>query len=117
MMKILIVDDSATARMLFKAYIPESVKCEVHEAANGLDAIEIANQVKPDLAVIDYNMPGLVGTDVAKKLQSQGITPRFVLITANTQQSVLDRAEEVGFSWVLEKPITKDKMAALFAGE
>jgi two-component system, chemotaxis family, chemotaxis protein CheY len=112
---ILIVDDSTTSRLLFKAHLPQNAGLVVHEAADLAGALSVAAEVKSDLVVLDYTMPEKSGIEVAQELIANGISPKFVLLTANTQQSVLEEAASLGFSKVLEKPITADKLAALIA--
>lgn len=112
-MKVLIVDDSMTSRMLFKAYLAKTGQHELFEAANLPDALDAAKTLQPDLVVLDYSMPEHSGVEMARAMQSAGIAARFALLTANTQQPIVDEAEAAGFFQVLEKPINADKVAAL----
>ncbi len=114
-MKVLIVDDSMTSRMLFKAYLAKTGQHELSEAANLPDALDVAKTQRPDLVVLDYSMPGHSGVEMARALQSAGIAAKFALLTANTQQSVVDEAAAAGFFRVLEKPVNAEKVAALLA--
>lgn len=105
---LLVIDDSATARALLKACLPKNIDIKVHEADNYDDALAQADKHNPDVCILDYNMPEKTGIDIAKALQSKGTKCQFILMTANTQQSVLDQAKELGFVAVLEKPISPD---------
>lgn len=113
MKKILIVDDSATSRLLFKVYLPKDEEFEFHEAENGQDALKLIKEVVPDIVVLDYNMPEINGVDLAKKILEQGAKPVFILLTANIQQNILNDANELGFKSVLEKPIDAAKIAGI----
>ena len=113
MKNILIVDDSATSRMLFKAHMPEGHPHAVHEANDLPSALKMADTITPDLVVLDYNMPGANGVEVAQRLLATGLKAKLVLLTANTQQSVIEDARALGFFKVVEKPITSEKLAAL----
>lgn len=115
MTTVLIVDDSATSRMLFKAHLPKDAGCVVHEASDLAGALRLAAEVRPELVVLDYNMPGKNGAEIARELIAQGSKAKLVLLTANTQQSVLEETRALGFFKVVEKPITAAKLAALFA--
>jgi len=113
MKKILIVDDSATAKMLFRAYMPEDAKYELHEANDQASALDIADWARPDIIFMDYNMPDKLGTEIAAEMINNGSHAKFVLLTANTQEVVLKEADDLGFVGVLEKPITREKIVAI----
>lgn len=112
-MKVLIVDDSMTSRMLFKAYLAKSGQHELFEAANFQDAQDKAQNLQPDLVVLDYNMPEYNGVEMARALQQQGVNAKYVLLTANTQKATVEDALSAGFVQIVEKPINADKVAAL----
>jgi CheY-like chemotaxis protein len=112
-MKILIVDDSKTSRMLFKAYMPKDESHQVVEAANLPDALNVVREIQPELVVLDYNMPEHNGVEMAQAIRQAGFNPKIVLLTANTQKMVVDAAMSAGFLQVLEKPINAEKIAAL----
>lgn len=110
MKKILVVDDSATSRLLFKAHMPKDEGYEVHEAKDLEGAMDLGASIRPDLVFLDYNMPDKNGVEIAEALRDAGVDSIFFLLTANTQQSVLAAAEGVGIKGVLEKPITGEKL-------
>lgn len=108
--KILITDDSATARALFKACLPDSNKYEILEADNPTDALAIATVEKPFLIILDYNMPEKTGAELAKMMKDKGVVAHYVLMSANTQQSVLDEVKALDFVDVIEKPVSADAL-------
>jgi len=112
-MKILIVDDSMTSRMLFKAYMPKDGQHELFEASALPDALEMMREVRPELVVLDYNMPEYNGVEMARVMLDAGFKAKFVLLTANTQRTVVDSALAAGFILVVEKPVNAAKVAAL----
>lgn len=112
-MKILIVDDSMTSRMLFKAYLPKGGQHELFEAANLPDALARMREVQPELVVLDYNMPGHNGVEMAQAMVQAGLKAKIVLLTANIQKTVVEAARAAGFVQVVEKPINAAKIAAL----
>src|SRR3989338_7760412 len=107
---ILIVDDSATSRLLFRARLPGNSPYVLHEADSLDSAMEKAASIRPEVVVLDYNMPGQSGVEIARAMLKAGIKARFVLFTANTQKSVLDEAAAAGFVAVIEKPVTREKI-------
>lgn len=108
--KILIVDDSATARKLFKICVQENNGYEVIEANNWQSAIDLARLHAPFLIILDYNMPEKSGGEIARLMQALDINARFVLLTANTQQSIIDEVTDLGFFDVIEKPVTPENI-------
>lgn len=107
---VLIVDDSATSRMLFKAHMPKDRGINVLEACDGESALAIVKASNPDMIFLDYNMPRRNGVDVAAELFALGYQGTIALLTANTQESLIEDAKAVGVKFVLEKPITKEKL-------
>lgn len=114
-MKILIVDDSKTSRILFKAYMPKEEQYQVIEAANFAEALAKAREVQPELVVLDYNIPGQNGMEIAQAMLQAGLKAKLVLMTANTQKAIVDAARDLGFVWILEKPVNAEKIADMLA--
>ncbi len=112
MKKILIVDDSATAKVMFKMCFPKDYQATIDEANSYDSALARAGEIRPDIIFLDYNMPGKNGIDVARALVESGISAKLVLLSANLQQSVLDAAKELGFVQIIEKPITTKKLTS-----
>ena len=101
--------------MLFKAHMPKAKAYEIHEVGDTDKALQIANEIHPDLVVLDYNMPGKNGLELARAMQASGIHCDYVLLTANTQKSIIDAADELGFVNIIEKPITQQQLTAMLA--
>lgn len=112
-MKILIVDDSMTSRLLFKANMPKNGGHQVFDAVNLTDALDKVREVQPDLVVLDYNMPQYNGVEMAQAMLQAGVRTKMVLLTANTQKTVVDAAMAAGFISILEKPINAAEIAEL----
>lgn len=112
MKKILIVDDSATARVMFKMHFPKDYPATIDEANSYDSALARAREIQPDIIFLDYNMPGKNGIAVARALVEAGTSAKFVLLSANLQQSVLDAAQGLGFAKIIEKPVTQEKLAS-----
>lgn len=113
MKNILIIDDSATSRMLFKAHLPKGHSFAVQEAKDMDSALAAIASTRPDLVVLDYNMPDHNGVEVAQRLLATGLDVKLALLTANTQQAVVAEARACGFGWIIEKPITSKGLAHL----
>jgi CheY-like chemotaxis protein len=105
--KLLIVDDSKLARM---AIVKELNTCypdwQRIEAGNAADALRAVEQERPQIALVDFNMPNRDGLDLAADLRA--LTPNMPIgiVSANHQQEVVDRARALGASF-LPKPVTE----------
>ena len=105
MRKVIIVDDEAAGRQLIKEYLedyPELIL--LGEANNGVDAVKIINEFKPDLVFLDIQMPGMTGFDVLTHLEE---LPQIIFSTAYDQYAL--KAFEVHAVDYLLKPYTKDR--------
>src|SRR6202171_1000412 len=102
---ILIVDDSATVRTVIRAFLEGQTNFEVcGEAADGVDAIEKAKKLKPDLIVLDLLMPRMNGVEAASVLK--GVMPSVPIVLFTMYEEALGNAltTAVGVSAVLSKP-------------
>ena len=105
--KVLIVDDSKLARMaIIKALNALHPDWSHIEASNADDALNSIKQTGPDIALVDFNMPGRDGLDLAAEIRKSKPLMPVAVISANRQQQILDRASAVGASF-LPKPITE----------
>ena len=106
---MLVVDDEAVIRQLIVINL-ELEGFEVHEAVDGLDALEKARQVDPDVVTLDVMMPGLDGMATARRLRSDPLTrrARIVLISARTRPADLEQGAEAGADDYVIKPFDPD---------
>ncbi|MES1195423.1 MAG: LytTR family DNA-binding domain-containing protein [Steroidobacter sp.] len=109
-MRILVVDDEWPARERIKQLLNELEDCEVvGEAANGQQALQLSQQLQPDVVLLDVRMPGLSGIEVAQHFNSLDAPPAVVFATAYDEYAVdAFEAEAIGY---LLKPVRKEKLA------
>jgi len=102
---ILIVDDSATVRTVIRAFLEGQTNFAVcGEAADGVDAIEKAKALKPDLIVLDLAMPGMNGVEAAAILKAMMPNVPIVLFTMYSEVLGQSLTSAVGVNLVLSKP-------------
>ncbi|MEL6653591.1 MAG: LytTR family DNA-binding domain-containing protein [Bacteroidota bacterium] len=107
MKKVVIVDDEAPARALVKQYLGEYPELIiVGECNNGVDALKVISEFKPDLVFMDVQMPGMTGFEVLDRLQE---VPMIIFSTAYDQYA-LDAFEINAVDYLL-KPYTRDRFA------
>ena len=108
--KILVVDDSKLARMsVAKALTALRPDWTRVEAANADEALILAEQSPIDIALLDFNMPGRDGLELAAQLLALNPGMPVAVISANHQSEIVARAREVGAIF-LTKPITEQAL-------
>ena len=108
---ILIVDDYPDALDIWTLYL-RSLGYEVSTAADGASAISQAEQLLPDLIVLDLELPGISGFEAARRLRQNPTTEDIPLIAATgySHHRQLAMAREAGFDQVVVKPVDPDKL-------
>jgi two-component system cell cycle response regulator DivK len=107
MRRVLIVDDNARSRELIRTVL-ENVGYAVSEASDGREGVRVAQQVQPDLILMDLQMPALDGFGTLEAIRGD---PRFadlpiVALTASAMQGDREKALGAGFTSYLSKPVT-----------
>lgn len=102
--RVVVAEDESLIRMDIVETLRENGFDVVGEAADGVKAVELAEQLHPDLMVMDIKMPDLDGLSAAEKIANLKIP--VVLLTAFSQQELVARAAEVGAMAFLVKPFT-----------
>jgi PAS domain S-box-containing protein len=111
---VLVVDDDTDVRD-FLADSLEALGHKVHRAASGEEALALLEQEQPDLALIDYAMPGMHGADVARLARAILPTLPIVFVTGYAETEQLEAALGPGAP-VLRKPFTVDALADAVEG-
>lgn len=104
---LLIADDDAGVRAGLKA-IARATGHRVSEAADGAQALEVAQAVSPDLVLLDLNMPERTGLDVLPDLLALDHPPAVVVLTAYADVPTAVRAMQLGAANLLQKPVEPD---------
>jgi|UniRef100_UPI00404A29C7 two-component system, response regulator PdtaR len=101
--RILVAEDEALIRMDLVEMLQEAGYSVVAQAANGEDAIALATEHRPDLAILDVKMPILDGISAAEEIIS--IAP-VLMLTAFSQRELVERARDAGVMAYVVKPFT-----------
>ena len=101
--RILVAEDEALIRMDLVEMLEEAGYVVVAQATNGEEAIALATEHQPDLAILDVKMPVLDGISAAEKIIS--IAP-VLMLTAFSQRELVDRARDAGVMAYVVKPFT-----------
>lgn len=109
--EILVADDSASVRRAVRTYLSVRNLHVCGEAENGLDAVEKAKELKPDLILLDLAMPGMNGLEAACVLKRQMPNVRTILFTMYSE--AVSRTYKLKLSCVDEVIAKADGMARL----
>ena len=112
MTKVLIVDDEKYVRMGIKSDTDWAlIGCEVvGEASNGLEALEVAENTRPDLVVSDIRMPKMDGIELAEKLIEKFPGIKVIFLTAYNEFEYARQAVRIGVSDYLLKPFSDGEL-------
>ncbi len=108
-LRILVAEDEALIRMDLVEMLGEEGYDVVAQAADGAAAVELAEQERPDLVVLDVKMPKLDGISAAQRIAEQRIAP-VVILTAFGQRELVERARDAGAMAYVVKPFTKNDL-------
>jgi len=111
--RALIVDDEAPARVRLKDLLAKDIEVvEIYEADNGEEAVRLIQEEKPDLVLLDIQMPGLDGLGVVEAVGPEAM-PITVFVTAFDQHAV--RAFEANALDYILKPFGDDRMQSMLS--
>lgn len=114
---VLLVDDSRVARLSLRRSIGTLMPdVTIIEAGSADEAVTVAAQTPPSAALIDFNMPGRNGLELAEELRATYPALRMALVTANIQDAVAERARALGMTFI-PKPPDAAAMEAFLKGE
>ena len=106
MKRVLVADDNPVSRELIREIL-ENDDCEVIEAGDGREALEKVREHRPDLALLDIQMPVMDGNAVVRELRADPQLSKLpvVALTAYAMQGDRERALALGFNSYITKPI------------
>ena len=108
--KVLVVDDSKLARMavskILRALQPDWSRIE---AANADEAVAALEGERPDIVLVDFNMPGKDGLTLAAEIHASHPSVPVAVISANIQTEIVSRTRAVGATF-LAKPVTEQAL-------
>jgi CheY-like chemotaxis protein len=105
---VLVVDDDPFVRKLIATTLEDVAEFDLHEAADGLEALEVARHSRPSLVFLDVDMPRLDGIDACRRLRAEreAGAATIVMLTAAHGDAVRRQAEEAGANMFLTKPFS-----------
>ncbi|GAA0523089.1 transcriptional regulator [Saccharopolyspora subtropica] len=104
--RVLVAEDEALIRLDLVEMLREEGYQVVGEAGDGQEAVRLAEELRPDLVILDIKMPKMDGIEAASNIAGERIAP-VVILTAFSQRDLVERARDAGAMAYLVKPFAK----------
>jgi two-component system, chemotaxis family, chemotaxis protein CheY len=104
---VLIVDDSPISRKMLKSCFPKERGFTFHEAGDGLQAVNMYKELRPDLVTMDLTMPVMDGVTALAEIRAFDPQATVIVCTADVQEKSLQEVNEKGAFLILPKPPNK----------
>jgi DNA-binding NarL/FixJ family response regulator len=114
--RVLLADDHSIVRRGLRSLLEEAGHTVVAEAADGLEAVQLAEEHQPDLLVLDVAMPSLNGIEVAARTQKLARPPGVIILSMHGDESYVSRALAAGArAYLLKSATDEDLLPAIRA--
>ena len=109
-LKVLVVDDQNSVRQMTRITLEQIGVRHIHEAENGVKAIDTANLQPLDLIISDYNMPEMDGLELLRAVRGHPSVRKvpFILVTGRGDRELVVKAAQAGANNYVVKPFTAD---------
>jgi two-component system, response regulator PdtaR len=104
--RIVVAEDEALIRLDLVEMLREEGYDVVGEAGDGVEAVRLAEELRPDVTVLDVKMPGLDGLSAAEQIGERRLSA-IVMLTAFSQRELVERARDAGALAYVVKPFTR----------
>lgn len=108
-MRVLVVDDSRSIRMMIRSYLSKSSNLEVIEAEDGAAALLLASNLKPSLIFTDWNMPNMDGITFVRQYRATGAKTPIIMVTTEAEKPRVIEALQAGVNNYLVKPFKREE--------
>jgi two-component system chemotaxis response regulator CheY len=107
---VLVVDDDAYLRKIVRSLLVGFGVQRVYEAGDGAQGLEVMQQFKPDVLLVDWEMPMLNGAEMIRLVRNPETSPQatvpIILMTAHTERHRIEQAMQMGVNEMLVKPFS-----------
>ena len=107
--RVVIAEDEAIIRLDLKEILEAEGYAVIGETGRGDEAIDLVRMLEPDLVILDIKMPGMNGIDAAKVISDEGLAA-VILLTAFSQQDLIQEASNAGVLAYLVKPFQRSDL-------
>ncbi|NLE58275.1 MAG: response regulator [Planctomycetes bacterium] len=110
-LKILLVEDSRTIRSIQKNVLEQLGHTEVMEANDGVEALARIAESRPELAIVDWNMPNMDGITLVRKIRESDKSLPLIMCTTESEKARVLEAVKAGVNNYVVKPFTAETLA------
>lgn len=110
-MRVMLVDDSKTMRSIQRTILSQLGYADIEEACDGLDALSKVSAFKPELILLDWNMPNMDGLTFLKNYRAKGQKTPVIMVTTEADKPRVMEAIKAGVNNYVVKPFTPDTLA------
>ena len=110
MYRVVVVDDEVLIRMYIREILENNGYEVVGEAEDGLDAINVCREKRPDFVIMDINMPVLSGLEAAKVIKEEELAGFIIVLTAYRDKEIAKRAVDIDVMGYIVKPVDEDTL-------
>jgi len=109
-LKVLVVDDQNSVRQMTRITLEQIGVRHIHEAENGVQAMDTASTQPLDLIISDYNMPEMDGMELLRSVRGHPAARRipFILVTGRGDRELVVKAAQAGANNYVVKPFTAE---------
>lgn len=111
-MRVMLVDDSKTMRNIQKNILTTLGIEDMEEACDGQDALSKVTAFKPDLLLVDWNMPNMDGLTFVREIRKQGNKTPVIMVTTEAEKERVVEAIRAGVNNYVVKPFTPDALSS-----
>ena len=110
MIRVLIADDTQFMRANLKIILERNQMQVVGEAENGIKAVKLYGDLKPDVVTMDITMPGMDGIEAVKQIKKMDPNAKVIMVTALGQEMFVREAIVAGAKNFIVKPFKEEKI-------
>ena len=116
MSNLLIVDDEIDIREFAKNFFKKR-GITVYTASGGREALEIIEQEKPELVLLDVRMEEMTGVEVLRELRKRNNSTKVIMVTGVEEPEVMDEVRTLGVVQYIHKPLILEELEKVVLGE
>lgn len=110
-MRVLLADESKTMRSIERSVLVQLGYTEIEEACDGQDALSKVGAFKPDLVLVDWNMPNMDGITFVRLVRQTNKTMTIIMVTTESQKARVIEAIKAGVNNYVVKPFTPEALS------
>ena len=108
---ILVIDDDITALDIV-SFLFEDRGYQVKRCSGGKQALEMFDEIQPEVVLVDLMMPGINGVETVRQIRATGYDAPIIAFTATEDETIHQEAEDAGCDKVLLKPLRSSRLLA-----